>query len=287
MFRGNLQFNSIPLQKRTLPIGGSSLIFRRLCQTATSIWFIFLLSLLVVILQRQENPVILELHQKLATLTTPLLTWTEKPLHIAKTVKLYFTSQKSLILENDFLKSQNQTLIRKNQEAVHFSVENKQLRQALNVSKDLSHFHTMGKVIGHKYNGACLSLVICASDLNRIEKDSVILSSTGILLGRVVHGNSGKTDVLSVTNMASRIPVKVENSSGHAILAGNSNGSLKLLYMENMPSLKVGMVLITSGFGGIFPPGIPVGKITEIQGDTVYAKPLVNAGDADHVLILT
>jgi rod shape-determining protein MreC len=54
-----------------------------------------------------------------------------------------------------------------------------------------------------------------------------------------------------------------------------------------MPSVKVGMKILTSGFGGIFPPDIPVAEITAIQGEIIHATPLVNPGDVDHVLLLT
>lgn len=126
-----------------------------------------------------------------------------------------------------------------------------------------------------------------------IKKDYPVISTKG-LVGRVVEVYPRILKILLVTDILSRIPVKFLNSKERGILIGNGSNLMNLEYLQNTPDNSAefkkftpqeGEVLITSGAGGIFPEGIPVGVISK-TGDNIQVKPFVNVTSLNIVTIL-
>lgn len=251
----------------------------------------WILSLFVAItlvsLQHQENRHTLQLQQMMVNITSPLLKWAEKPVQFISAVMLYFSDHHQLTLENAALKVQNQYLLRRQHQYQHSIVENLQLRQALNVAKALEPFHTIARVVGHSYNGASSSLIVNTQGLEQIEKDSPVLSTCGSLLGRVISDQTSTARVMLLTDVNSRIPVQLEDTREHAIIAGDNSAHLRLTHLEKSTKIKVGTRLLTSAFGGVFPAGIPVAEVISVEGDLIKAKPCAQFNNLDYVLLLS
>ena len=75
----------------------------------------------------------------------------------------------------------------------------------------------------------------------------------------------------------------VERTRDRAILAGDNSNRPQLLYLKPGLSIEVGDRVITSGDGGAFPPGLPVGVIDRISDGVVSVAPFV---DWDHMEFL-
>ena len=85
-------------------------------------------------------------------------------------------------------------------------------------------------------------------------------------IGRVVDVNFFSSRVLLVSDLNSKIPVIVEPSGNHGILAGRGTSYPKIEYLPENHNLKDGNKVYTSGKEGIFSPGIPIGEV-EINED--------------------
>jgi rod shape-determining protein MreC len=70
--------------------------------------------------------------------------------------------------------------------------------------------------------------------------------------------------VLLLTDLNSRIPVVVENSRINAVLAGDNSERPRLIYIGEPDSVKIGDRVVSSGEGGVFPPGLPVGVVAAL-----------------------
>ena len=68
-----------------------------------------------------------------------------------------------------------------------------------------------------------------------------------------------------LSDLNSKIPIVIEPSSVHSILSGYGKKSGIIQYTKNNIPLKNGSVLYTSGTGSLFKPGIPIGKINNIE----------------------
>jgi rod shape-determining protein MreC len=83
------------------------------------------------------------------------------------------------------------------------------------------------------------------------------------LVGRVLGVANGVSRVLLLTDVASRTPVLDDRSNSRAILTGDGGGEPKLDYLRGADPVKPGDRILTSGDGGLFPRGLPVGTVVE------------------------
>ena len=79
------------------------------------------------------------------------------------------------------------------------------------------------------------------------------------LVGRIVGVAHNASRVLLLTDIVSRTPVLVARTNARAILTGDGGPNPKLAYMRGENPVKVGDRVLTSGDGGVFPRGLPVG----------------------------
>ncbi len=127
------------------------------------------------------------------------------------------------------------------------------------------------------------------------------------LVGRVISTTANTSDVLLLTDPNSRVACRIreENTSARGILCGNgvqtTHSTLEFLsvveplsldYISKKQTPEVGMLVETSGLGGVFPARIPVGKIIAVDEapSNLYLSakiaPLVDFATLDHVMII-
>lgn len=91
-----------------------------------------------------------------------------------------------------------------------------------------------------------------------IKPGNPVMSENG-LVGRVVGVAEGVSRVLLLTDAASRTPVMIDRTNSRAILTGDGGPNPKLEYLRGQDPVKSGDRVLTSGDGGVFPRGLPVG----------------------------
>jgi rod shape-determining protein MreC len=80
--------------------------------------------------------------------------------------------------------------------------------------------------------------------------------------------------------------VLIEKPQVRAILEGDNSDSLSLAFVANGEVVQVGDRVVTSGHGGMFPAGISVGVVSEIDKDIIRVVPLVDFGTVEFVRVL-
>lgn len=126
-----------------------------------------------------------------------------------------------------------------------------------------------------------------------IKKDAIAVSEKG-LVGRVIESSDKILRIMLLTDITSRVPVKILETGENAILVGNGTPTMSLEYLQSKETIKnlykrppvVGDILVTSGVGGIFPPDIMVGGITTIKDETISVKPFVTFQNLEVISIL-
>src|SRR3546814_8019061 len=78
----------------------------------------------------------------------------------------------------------------------------------------------------------------------------------------------------------------VESSRRRAILGGDNTEQPELLYLPRDSEVAVGDRIITSGHGGMFPPGLPVGVVSSVGEHAVRVQPLEDFSRVDYVRIV-
>ena len=84
----------------------------------------------------------------------------------------------------------------------------------------------------------------------------------------------------------SHIPVMVESTSDRAILAGNNTSRPVLEFLPDNSPISRGDRIVTSGHGGVYPPGLVVGTVAQATDSTVRVKPFVDWSKLNQAVIL-
>jgi len=106
------------------------------------------------------------------------------------------------------------------------------------------------------------------------------------LVGRIVETGPNAARVLLVVDPESIVPVRRTRDGAPAIAAGRGDGSLDIrsVYTTNV-RFRTGDLFVTSGTGGLYPPGIPVARVTRPGADTVEARPFSTPDTLDFATV--
>ena len=145
--------------------------------------------------------------------------------------------------------------------------ENQKLKKTLEDVSYSSH-EQLAKVLIDKESPFLRSIIINKGTKHNITKGMTVLNDN-YLVGKVVEVNFLTARVLLLSDLNSKTPVTIEPGSVQAILSGTGKNSGIIQYSkENLP-INAGSIVFTSGAGGLFKEGIPVGKIAEINNKKV------------------
>jgi len=164
-----------------------------------------------------------------------------------------YSNYKELIIENEELKNN----ISKSD---FLELENSQLRQLIDEQVASQSNLVSARVMLDKQSPYLNSFVINIGGNKNIKNGMAVLDGK-IFIGRIVDVNFFSSRVLLVSDLNSKIPVLSQPSGNHAILSGHGTSEPTLEYLSENHTIQDGDKVYTSGKGGIFTPGIAVGKV--------------------------
>jgi len=133
-------------------------------------------------------------------------------------------------------------------------------------------------------------------DLNRGLVDGVYVGQALIdaqgVVGQVVRVGPLTSEAVLITDADHAVPVSVNRNGVRTIAVGTGDSSrLRLPYLTNNADVMVGDLLISSGLGGVFPAGYPVGRVLDVQRrpDQAFAEIVaepVSSLDRDREVLL-
>lgn len=169
--------------------------------------------------------------------------------------------------------------------------ENLRLKRLLNYSSEISEQRVLAQVVG--WDSANEFKVI---RLNKGSKDGIQVMSPVItdqgLVGYIYRVTENYADVLTILDQNNRVDVLVERTRTHGIVEGVHNFKCALKYVMRNELIEVGDKLITAGVGGVYPKGIKVGMITDIEKENfgmtlaVEVAPSVDFDKLEEVLVI-
>ena len=190
----------------------------------------------------------------------PLLAAVTAPLQNAASFVRDVSGLAKLQAENARLETENVRLREWYQTALLLEAENKSLQELLNVKIEPQNRYVTARVIGDSGNTFTKSLLLSAGQADGVGKGQAVISGVG-LVGRVIEAGQSSSRVLLANDINSRVPVIVDDSRQQAVMAGTNDKYPRLIHMPPDSQIAEGARLITSGHGGIFPQGLPVGRV--------------------------
>ncbi len=131
-----------------------------------------------------------------------------------------------------------------------------------------------GKITNNKYSGNYNFITINLGTNNGVSKEMAVINSKGVI-GVTEDLSSNYTRVQSILNKNSKINARLKNSAHYGSLSWNGNdyNTIQLLDVPRQAVIQKGDTVITGGKSSIFPEGIPIGKVLDIQeGGTSLTK---------------
>lgn len=176
---------------------------------------------------------------------------------------------------NSLLRRENDRLRSWQALALELEAENTALRKLTHAVQDSSLRFVSARVIGDPGGAFARSVLVNAGAREGVVKGQAAITSDG-LAGRVAEAGMRAARVLLITDINSRIPVLVGKGRDRAILAGDNSAQPKLLYLAPGIEVKPGDRVITSGRGGAFPRGLPVGVVSQAGEGALRIQPFVD-----------
>ncbi|MCL4143261.1 UNVERIFIED_CONTAM: hypothetical protein GTU68_012702, partial [Idotea baltica] len=154
-----------------------------------------------------------------------------------------------------------------------------------NVTLAPKYDYITAQVVGGSGGGFSHSATINVGREGGVEAGAVALDGGGVV-GRVVSLGNRASRVLLVTDLASRVPVKVEGTGSRRILVGDNTGMPILEFATEIEEIKPGQLVVTSSDGGVFPKGLPIGEVVRTDEKTLRVRVAANFDRLEFVRIL-
>jgi rod shape-determining protein MreC len=242
-------------------------------------------SLALMLLGKAGSSAIERLRVEASDFVAPALSLVAEPVATVRGTLSQFDSYKSLQAQNVQLREQNDLLLQWQSAAQALQAENRRLRALLDAAADPYINSAVGRVIADNRGAFAHTLLVAAGLRDGVDRNQAAMAPSG-LVGRVIEVGDRSARVLLVTDINSRIPVMLQGQRQRAVLAGANGQRLKLLYLEPDAPREIGERIVTSGLGGVFPPGLAIGRIVEVTPEATWVEPYVNWSDLEYLRLL-
>ncbi len=239
----------------------------------------------LMIISQSEPGALERLRSGVTDVVTPIVAFFSRPSATVADVVERVESLASIKAENASLRESNDRLMRWQSLALRLQRENDELRQALKVVPDPRATYVTARIAGEAGGPFVRTALLGAGERDGIKKGQAVLGGHG-LIGRIVDVGSGSARVLLITDLNSRVPVFIEPHRERAVLAGDNSDTPRLEFLAAEARIAPGDRIVTSGEGGLFPPGLPVGVVGEIGEGQAAVRPYAAWDSLEFVSVL-
>ncbi|MED4300114.1 rod shape-determining protein MreC [Anoxybacillus geothermalis] len=199
--------------------------------------------------------------------------------------------------ENQLLKARLEEYAALQAEVESLRQENERLRALLDKKESLRDFIPIqATVIGRNPDRWRETVIVNKGAQHGVKKDMAVITPAG-LVGKVQHASqfTSTVQLLSALDQNNRISAYVQGNENVFGLIEGYDSKRRELILGEIPidaKVKEKQKVLTSGLGGVFPKGLPIGEVTEVKPDqygltqVIYVKPFANLYDVDDVMIV-
>lgn len=169
--------------------------------------------------------------------------------------------------------------------------QNQRLKELLDTQHSLELHVQMARVIGVDMGAYTHRMMINLGARDGVRSGQPVIDAHGVM-GQIVDVLPNSSTVMLVTDPDHALPVVVERTGLRTVAYGAHNGELTLPTIPMAADVRAGDKLLTSGLGGRFPEGFPVGEIRTVGPAAsgmfleAHALPSADLDRSDEVLVL-
>jgi rod shape-determining protein MreC len=274
----------VDVKENSHSISNVAVIFRGTAQRFSFLALILLAGALMV-LGKVDVVVMERVRTNVTDAISPILNVLSKPAETINTMINEVWALYNVREENLLLKQEKSRLLQWQVVAQKLEAENKNLRKLLNFSVEAVAGFITARVIADTGGAFANSVVINVGKKSGVLEGQSAITGEG-LVGRVTDVGDRSSRVLLITDLNSRIPVVIQSSQARAIMAGDNTHQPRLIHVSPGALVSQGDRIVTSGHGGAFPPGIPVGLVASVNVNGTSIKPFVDRFRVTHLRVL-
>ncbi|MRR10990.1 rod shape-determining protein MreC [bacterium] len=193
--------------------------------------------------------------------------------------------------EAEELTAQNAELRARVAELEEARLENERLRKLVDFVEARELESVGARVIGRPVNAWDGSLLIDRGTEDGIEIGMPVLAPEG-LLGQTVEVTKRSARVRLITDQRSGVAALLQGSRAEGVVRGSIDGGLTMEYVSREMTVTVGDVVLTSGMGGVYPKGLLIGEVSDVELDAndlyprVDVRPTAQFAGFEEVIVL-
>ncbi len=187
--------------------------------------------------------------------------------------------------ENERLREEIDRLRRWQMVARGLEQQNAALRALTGLRAEALPSFISARVIGDSGGPFVRTMLVNAGERSGVAKGQAVVTGVG-LVGRIAEVGDRSARLLLLIDLNSRVPVVIESSRHRAVLAGDNSERPRLIFLPPSAQVAPGDRIVTSGHGGVFPAGLPVGTVTAVSDGDIRVQPFVDWDRLEYVSVV-
>ena len=190
------------------------------------------------------------------------------------------------------LKAENERLVARNAELEEYEQTARRLESLLGLQSLYNLQSTGARIISGSTDSWSSTVTIDKGTASGIAVGMPVTDSNGAI-GQIVKCGPTSATVRLITDENSSVSAMIQSSRAQGVLRGSVDGSLRLTLVRTDQMVEVGDTVVTSGLGGVFPKGLPLGTVLSVErtsGSMYYEieiEPLSSTESFEEVLVIT
>lgn len=252
---------------------------------------LWVVCILLMVLDHQQNQT-QNVRAALSVATYPLQVLVNMPFAVGSWVSESLSSRDALLTENEELRSQvlKQQFLLQKMEALQ--TENTRLREMMRSAAEVAERILVAEIRSVDLDPYRHRLVINKGSRDGAYNGQAILDAYGVI-GQITSAEPLSSRAILITDPSHATPVEINRNGIRTVALGTGDArELNLPFLPNSTDIQVGDLLVSSGLGGQFPAGYPVGVVFEVLRDpgknfaTVRARPSAQLDRGRQVLLV-
>lgn len=219
---------------------------------------LFALAIALVLIGKAQSTLFDRARARVTDWMAPELAWAHRPFDAVAGWWTNLGEGYNVYQENVRLKEENARLKQWQTVAVVLDARVKRYQLLLHAVPDAALSSTLAHVIGRAKRPFLETMILDAGKANSVKPGQAVVDMRG-MIGRIFLAGEHTSWVILLSDLNSRIPVTIEPGHAQAILTGDNAKAPALETLAQGAQVHPGDQVVSSGDGGILPPGIPIG----------------------------
>jgi rod shape-determining protein MreC len=239
----------------------------------------------VMVIGKADTIIIERVRSAVVDIAAPVLNVVSRPVQSVNEAVAEVEDLIAMREELARLREENARLMSWQSVAQRLEAENKALRSFFAFSSGPQATFITARVVGDAGSAFVRSMLLNAGAREGVRNGQAVMTADG-LAGRITEVGETSARVLLISDINSRILVLVERTRERAVLAGDNSRQPRLTLMPPGMTVEAGDRIVTSGHGGTYPAGLPVGVVASVGEKAVRIEPLVDWNRLEYVRVV-